>query len=405
MGVGMRISISKRRLSSDAILGTVLVAYMGTGYLDHVKWADFLCSGIQLVSFFALIIYHCAVLKKVSKLTLYFSIYAIVLALITFIYHGDYYTALIFVFRAVSFPMLVNGLCEREPLRLLRVLTFIMEALIYVNLLTILLAPNGLYHYSTLTGWESDQVWFFGLRNAHPQYLMFGCFCSALNLYFSNNVRRDRLRFIIINVVMVWTIYLLKSGGGYTMLAVYVAMLLVYYLCKNIRISFDGVVVLHLVVFVAITVFSATYLFVSFFALFGKNGTATGRTRIWAEVFSRISKRPVWGYGIMKREDLYWLQVVAAGAASAHNTMMDIVFRGGFATLAIFLLLLFQVGKRIRNRVEKTSLYNLASVFFCALFVVYQSEGAYMSSPLFMIICLIWLMPNLEQQNACENKG
>lgn len=385
---------SFKYFTNQIIIVLIYLMFLQPAYFNIFPVLDAVSNILRVTIFIVLTIYF-IVNKKISPELVCTAAYTVFPLLMTILSRGKIYPAFRIVVLGLGILMWSEYLGKRHPKLAIESLTFLLEVLVYANILTIVLVPKGLFHYTTATGWTSDKCWLLGLRNGHIPYLLLGCFCSGLRYYYSKKQAFDKFRLILMHIVAVLTIYLLESGGGYVAFTAYFLMLIGIRLFKKVRIDFSVAIVFHVVLFFAITVFSATLLFTDFFALFGKNGTATGRIYLWATMWKHIAEKPVFGHGYMNDKDLMWLQFAAAGATTGHNAMIDMMFRGGFVTLVLFVLLLFSVRKKLRFLSQDKQIYNYAVISFIALFLPFQSEGGMDSTILFSMIGLLSILPKI----------
>ena len=116
-----------------------------------------------------------------------------------------------------------------------------------------------------------------------------------------------------------------------------------------------------------------------------------------------IGEHPLIGHGFMNGKDLYWLKYIAAGATTGHNSMIDMMFTGGVATLIAFVILLLEVRRRIKPLVKLNNLYNYIVISFISLYIVLQSEGGMGSRELFTMLGIIAILPNIHSLSVRNN--
>lgn len=385
---------SIRQLIRKLIILIVYLAYLQPAYFDQFSALDLLFNSIRVSTFLLLLLYF-LLCKKVSRLFVCSIAYSSITFLMTVIQGGDVIKGFRLIVIVLGVVLWSDYLGRRSPHAALSILNSLLTLILCINFLTIILFPNGLYHYTTETGWSSNRVWFLGLRNSHIKYLGLGCFCSGLKYLYSDRGGLDKFRVILVHGITILTVIDLDSGAGYVMLAAYFLMLVAIRCFRNIRIDFSVGIIFHVVLFVLITLFSATMLFSDFFELFGKNGTASNRITLWAAMWAHIFESPILGHGYMVSKNLRWLQILAAGATTGHNAMLDMAFQGGLVTVLSFVFLLFEVRKRMARLSQNIFLYNYAVISFVAFFLSMQSEGGMDSPVLFLMIGMLSILPNI----------
>ena len=392
----MRITIWERQFWHMGYF-ILFLSFLKPSYFGEIPFWDRFFNAMRIATFLILFVKRIIFDKELSVLVLCTLIYTAIPVLMTVINSGDYAQGFIFMGMLVGSVMLVETCGKKDIVGLINIFSFLYELLIYVNLITIILFPNGLYRYTTSIGWTSNQVWLFGLRNGHPSWLLCGLFFCGLHANVCQNKFTGILRYICLYAAAIYTVILLKSGTGYVMITVYTLLMLVFIGYGKFRFHANLAVFSQVVLFIAITAFSATMLFENFFMLFGKDGTATGRILVWRTTWLRILDKPIFGHGIMNSNDLWWLQRIAAGATTAHNTMLDIIFRGGIVGLVAYLVYLCIVAKRLDICKNSIRLYNFATISIFCMLLIFQSEGGAGSSNLFIMTSVIYYLSYMQQ--------
>ena len=394
-----------RRLNKETtnklIIFFVYFIYLCPDYFNQFVISDVMVRILQVVLFLFIIV-DVVTRRGTSKFAVWVGIYLIIPILPTIFCAGKLFSALAAMVKVLGIVLWTERFGRRYPHNVLPAVTRLMEVLIYINFLTIIFFPHGLYTYETEIGWKSNNVWFFGLRNVHAPYLVLGCFCEVLRYQFCHKTASDKFRVILMHTISLITIIKLASGGGYVMMTAYALLLIFSKIFQNFKIDFSVAIIFHVVLFFSITLLSATLLFAGFFALFGKEGTATGRITVWATMWKHIIERPIFGHGYMQSEDMRWLMRVAAGATTGHNAMIDMMFRGGIVTYVSFVMLLFEVKKRVEAVSQHREIYNFASISFMCMFLLLQSEGGMESTVLFALLGFIAILPQMAYGSGLE---
>lgn len=362
-------------------------------YLERIAWLSAVCNTAKIIFFIVLVIYHFMVKRDMSLLVIFAFIYTSIPAIVTFVNGGEYVTVIRNIVVLPSILMWCEFLRKKGSRIIVTSLTILLECLIYINLITIILVPDGLYLFEPIKGLVSDRVWFFGYRTSHNTYLILGCVCECLRYYYSKKSFVDKLRLLILLLVCVATVVLLETGTGYVIIAVFSILML---LCKLIqtRFRFSWAILFHLGLFLAITIFSASQLFAGYFSMFGKSATMTGRTELWAAVWLKIFQKPLFGHGYLNATELLWMRALAAGATTSHNAFLDMLFRGGLMTFVMFILILVEAGRQLEARELSAKLNNLLICFFICVYLVNQVESGMDSAILFSMIGLIKVLPD-----------
>ena len=271
----------------------------------------------------------------------------------------------------------------------------VLMVLVVVNAITIVLFPEGLYQIVRETGWNSRQAWLLGLRNGEPYWIIFFC----MMVFF----RKDAYlgwkglleKYICISISI---FSLLKLHGGGAMVSV--AMILVYLFFEGffesvyldyIYLIFNG---LFFILFVVVQVQQLNDGIVGWFAnLIGRNATFTGRTFVWKRVIEWIKINPIFGWGI-EFENIIMRKISVNGDTAfikCHNTILDILYSGGFLMFILFIVILFCMIKN--GRTHSVRKWAPLSYFylFAALFLGQTETAIYNKAFIFMsAICMTY---------------
>lgn len=229
------------------------------------------------------------------------------------------------------------------------------ETLCYINLLTIILFPGGLYE-STLY-WQN---WVLGYKNQFVPYIL--VFCMIAFLYRAQGGLW--FREVGIYVASFVSVILADSSTSIVGIAVLVIIVLLNRVCK-IRFNVYWLAIINLALLLIVPVFRLHEVF-SFLIedILGRSMTFTGRTRLWDMIYDAIAAKPWMGYGLQEIEGME-RQFGLRWAYHAHNLVFDYLYQGGFILLAIYVIMLLVIYKKLR-RVQN---YQEAQVAIAVLFV------------------------------------
>lgn len=194
--------------------------------------------------------------------------------------------------------------------------------LVSVNLITVLLFPNGMYQTLYQT-----RNWFLGYDNNHLQTILPG-FCIAV--CYAGFFERKAIA-ILYSIIAMATILLTQSAAAIVALVVLACSFL--FINKNTGkvVNFRFYACIYYILFFVIVVFRFQEVFGVFIEGLGKNLTFTGRTLIWDSYLAAIAKAPVFGYGVMSSS----AKLLTVGTMPyTHNHILEVLFSGG-ALLAV----------------------------------------------------------------------
>jgi len=385
------VNINIKERLKDLIWIVAFLAILKPEYLATFDAFDDICNLIRVV------IFCCAsmvvVLSVRISLRLLCAIGYITIPLaVTIINNGDIYKAIsVSIVFVVIFMLFENDNyeCLKRKVELLNGLLLV---IVLVDIFTIFMFPNGLYKLVATNEviFYTDSVWFLGFKNNHPPFFILACFTSILCMYFNKKNITYKTIAIIVHVCSFVGVIAMMAGSGIYSMVVYLLGLLLLVKKKNNHLRFEHAIWGHVGIFAILTTLPHNAFFINLFAILGKVGTMTKRSNIWMNIWERVLNSPLWGYGYEKSTDLVWLQKIAAGAVTSHNSILDMFFRGGIITAVLFVFLLFFGAKRIKwLKAENLICYNYIVVAFFVAFLNAQTEGFMTSVPLFMLLAII----------------
>ena len=404
----MKLVFILRKPNKSRLLWMLLfLAFLKPGYFENVEWLDKLFDITRIITVIVLGYYNFIYKRKKSYLALFILAYSLIPLSSTIINGGDVFSALVLCAISFGATMIFDIVISEIPDLLFRTLLPVLEILIYINLLTIFIFPQGLYLFITEQGWISDQCWILGLRNAQTLYLMLGCVVELLN-YITHKVKIKSIIRLITMYTVVWiTISVLNIGSGILgFIAFGILSLILVIIKKNkLRLNFVFVSLFHIIMSLIITNMNTLSSYAIFVFIRGTGNTVFARSIIWSTVWDKIIQNPILGYGLQKSDNMRWLTSIAAGATTAHNTFLDILFRGGVSTFIVFIAILLIIGRRLKNSECPIQLYNWASVSLFTTFIIAQAEGAMSGGNFYLLIGLLWITPAFSKLINYQEEG
>lgn len=286
--------------------------------------------------------------------------------IMTIINKGNLIVAMKLLLGMLVFSLMIGYSIERGKFKALNVLANIFGAYIVLNFITVVLFPDGIYTYRT--EYTSAAVYFLGHRNSMIKFAIPAiCFSGAYDMLCDGKVR---IRSIVLVAATVISVFLTVSTTGMIVSVLFcIAYLLwrkksrlIYWLVNNY-----AVIAINLGFFVFIVVLGYQRIFERFISDFlGKSLTFTGRTLLWSRILVHIVQKPFLGYGILNTSEM--TAILSYSNVSAHNLIADFLMRGGIVTVAILIVLLIIIQKRM-NRVpySKFRYYIQCCIFACSI--------------------------------------
>lgn len=123
-----------------------------------------------------------------------------------------------------------------------------------------------------------------------------------------------------------------------------------------------------------------------------KNLTFTNRTIIWDQALQWIRKKPLFGYGVQDRGDIFYIYIYRTGRPtvnawlSAHNQIIQTLYESGIISM-IPIILLCILGVKIMDLNRKNKMYPImiAGIIGISVSMIAEAPGWYS-----LLILLIW---------------
>ena len=266
----------------------------------------------------------------------------------------------------------------------LKTVLFYLETLIIVNLVLVLLRPQGLFSsaYS-----EYGKMWILGYKSSLQCYVFPAVIISLLLFSYGKNTKNAIILLIISHVVCI-----AESNG---MLLIGLAIMDAIFITKLYKrkvinrkllfFSIIGIVIANIVIVLFTNAFlsNSAVQYITYSVL-GKNSTLSMRTANWAAVWPAIKDSPLVGYGYTSSE----VRTILYGreTAHAHNLFLELLYENGIAGLMIFATFNFVIIHKLSINIEKDS----SKILFFALlvfYIMYIFENVFQKSSAF-----IWLI-------------
>lgn len=237
--------------------------------------------------------------------------------------------------------------------------------MIYINVLSMILYPSGLYTIDGIVG--TKKYYFLGQQNSMGLYSMIAIVLGELRLKIDRDkkYRLGSLWFLeavsIFYILKVWSVISLVSVGGVIAITTYNRMSK-----KGWHIPLTWSLILNGIIFSLFVVGQNLMIFADFFEKYlHREITLSGRTNIWATAIRIFIQEPIWGVGLGKGNDLF-------GFATTHNRYLNTLFTSGLVGFVLFVMLLIWLCAKLKD--SKESIAKIFIAYFTILLVTIQGE-------------------------------
>lgn len=237
----------------------------------------------------------------------------------------------------ISFVLHVFVLClivdygiSNDTKLLLNSFEILLSILIYVNFLTVITYPEGMY----INNLGFRYNWLLGYKNSHISYIMPAIFISFINSYYTFG--KLKLRNILLLIISVISTTVVDNGTGIlalSLISCFVLFSKIFEKRKNILNVFSYSIINIFLFFGIVIARVQNYFSTIIVDILHRDLTFTGRTYIWDKALVMIQESKIFGYG---KTFQYTNTVV-----SSHNQILEILYKNGFVGLIGYLLVVF----------------------------------------------------------------
>ncbi len=286
----------------------------------------------RLISVFLVLIMYCSTLGK--KTYLRSSLWILVLlevwiVFVTAINNPDrLFASLINGSAIITTSMLVETFSRSDTKALLRALMANFEWVVYVNLLTHILYPEGLYQF------RGHPYYFFGSDNVAIKFLLPAVVLSYLNYVCIGS----RFRPALLSATSIVTVIIGRSATAkvsFITLAFVFILLSVKKSIEQFKLSYIWIVSLVFNLLISIVRIMDVFPPFKYFIknILGKSTTLSGRTYVWDQALRYWARYPLIGNGYDTT-----LPFEASYVSHAHNAYLQYLLISGIIGLIIFVV-------------------------------------------------------------------
>ena len=321
-------------------------AYVGTLGMINTFW-NYLIILVFLFAIYILVFKNTTILSKIVSL-IYFVFMISMIAnkcidIQLFISYSPYF----------SLPVLLDYFYTKYSIRSVKILHHILILYVYINFLTIIVFPEGLYQALTSDGFHYVKCWFLGYKNPQIRLLLPAIVIDVM-LYF-NPQKKSISVFPIINlIVIVLSILLLGSATNLFSIAIFIGLLLISVFDKKVFPKLCNPYLILVVFFslnCMIVVFNMQETLlepISF--LFGDKdiSTASDRVYVWEAALKELEGNWIIGNGNTRFTASSGFDVT-----HPHNYMLYIMMSGGILALLFCIIFFIFAIKKYRYYGQK----------------------------------------------------
>lgn len=301
-------------------------------------------------------------INKISKMTLSVCIFLFVYLLSTVLNRGNLLGVFSEIVSILSMSLLIEDGVMKSKKEMVDGISMYFFVAVFINLLTIIVFPEGLYRTTNLQ-YQTSMNWFLGYKNVHVLFILpMITWWLIRNSRKSNTIGKSGIGVISISILS-------AVLGGSTTTIIGVIMFIIFMLLQHNKKSSNIIkyLIIYLSSFISIVFCGLQENFEELiYNLTNKHSDFVGRTYIWKSSIGLIADRPMIGYGkedaiIRESKTRIWQ------AAHAHNGLLEIVYRTGLVGFGVFIYILWLALKKIKENYES----RISIIIFSAIMAVF----------------------------------
>ena len=359
----MKIEIETGRLSTIFIF-FLLFPHFKTPYIEIVPLLDMIFNILRVISTFTIL---CLIAFNADartddnsswreNLLLYLGYFGSIL-ISTIVNRANTYLFIILMLSQLSALIICQYYASVSPLNLIRAIFLVGELYVYINFITLLLYPEGMWR--DWKNWTDN--WFLGFKNQFIPYFLVFFVAALLRMRFVGGY----LRSVLLIIIMMISLILADSSTSIVIFVLMVMALVLTQRSKGGVINAVSLSIINVMAFILVVILRSNVMFSFIFDIFlNKSRSMTLRTGLWDEIMNLIRERPLLGYGYRSGKETSSFLGQGTWAVHAHNMVIECLFIGGVFCLSFFLI----INIRLVNRLYCNRIYYLAQVLAICLF-------------------------------------
>ena len=226
---------------------------------------------------------------------------------------------------------------KEQPLVFISALEIWLYFVVIVNLITMVLYPNGMpLDRLVIINQDSKYTWFWGFKNTICNLLIPFLTFVFTNSYISG--KRMLCKRNLIAMLLSLITGLLSNSGTLGIVIILFVIFVFLYRFKIVRsvVNPKTMAVAGVVISVLIVFFNIQYLFSWLIVgVLGKDITLTQRTIIWMQAIADIRQSPLWGYGVQS-STTFGLLRFSNSSNHCHNAILTLAYQGGILAVVTY---------------------------------------------------------------------
>lgn len=316
-------------------------------------------------------------------------------------------------FSGISFIIMLEFIYKRYSKdEILNIFMNAMEVFVYINLLSMILYPAGMYRVVTNGIYEelipvarnetrtnARVIWLLGHQSMLIRFTLPAICIALLYWYNKNQWKKMNVRSLALISACVIETMISNSAGNYISLMLFAAFCVYFHFKGKINnvMVYIGIVAIYII---AINLGENTWLLNFLSSKLGRTVTFSTRLPIWANAVIAWLKKPLFGYGYINESSSTIRQLLSLG--NPHSSYLWALFEGGIVGLALLAYVIWFFGKNMKDHWNSPSAQIIYSAFICLLICMIDDDHVFRSQFFLIIFSLTYHIPQMAENEEKE---
>ena len=338
--------------------------------------------------------------KRISRETAWVFAFYGVIFVSTLFGTGSIRNYIISISGSMAICLIFSLWLDKEPDVLLNAYS-ILEIYVYINLITILLYPNGMYRVGDVYSYST--CWFLGYKNPQVRTILPILCVSLIRSY--RNKGKLSINAIILCVASALTMFLNGSSTGLVGIAAFLILLFLFhkkYKALPRAFTLMNMLIGTVTLFIGIVIFRVQELFAFLIVgVLGKDLDFTNRAGIWNAAIEAIGNRWFLGYGHI--EEAEYISLLRYHVAThPHNYFLYVCMNGGIILVIVLFYGFFRASRSLNKSIE--NVYSKIILFTISAFLLMGLTESLVSTVLLYPMLVLAMKAQVFSEMEYENK-
>lgn len=393
--------ISFKISRQELYIGLIVLSFVTSAYLNRITFFNLAYNILRYFFSFVAILVFAKERKRNYKWLLLLGLFYLAFIWSSIINQEPIMSLLKNALFSISFCVLMDFYLKKDLITTISSVRKSLEILMWINLVTVILFPDGLYIVtSELHATAMNPAYFLGHRNNAIEV-----FIPLVGLaMLESHMLQKRMDTVVIRTILcsLVTVVLTWSANAILCVALFIVYCFLYkrphYKLYNVWTFFFSSVVATIGL-VVLRIERMFYWLIT--GILHKSITLSTRTLIWERSVNWIKKSPIYGYGVESAE-VKFPKIRALN--SCHNYYLDYLYYGGVIML-IIVLLLFYVSVKNLGQIKDNKIIDIIATTFGSYFILWIATPIHRGSIVWMFV--FWLISYVisNDNQLCKSNG